>query len=146
MAAELGIGKVKITGGEPLLREDLVEIVRRIFVIQPVVIVVGGFDAAPEIVRGGGFVEPDFAAIRVFHGDKVKPAFIDEPCYTVDDAVALAEVPDGVQDSFGSLNLIAVDVAVDEHRGFRIGGAGLWIVERDEPEIAAANALTNGLD
>ncbi len=30
VAAELGIGKVKITGGEPLLREDVVEIVRRI--------------------------------------------------------------------------------------------------------------------
>jgi cyclic pyranopterin phosphate synthase len=30
VAAELGIGKVKITGGEPLLREDVVEIVQRI--------------------------------------------------------------------------------------------------------------------
>tara|TARA_B100001971_G_scaffold213563_1_gene247285 strand:+ start:4420 stop:5388 length:969 start_codon:yes stop_codon:yes gene_type:complete len=30
VAAELGIGKVKITGGEPLLREDIFEIVRRV--------------------------------------------------------------------------------------------------------------------
>ncbi len=30
VAAELGIGKVKITGGEPLLREDVVEIVKLI--------------------------------------------------------------------------------------------------------------------
>lgn len=30
VAAELGITKVKLTGGEPLLREDVVEIVRRI--------------------------------------------------------------------------------------------------------------------
>jgi cyclic pyranopterin phosphate synthase len=30
MAADLGISKVKITGGEPLLRDDVVEIVRRI--------------------------------------------------------------------------------------------------------------------
>lgn len=30
VAAELGIGKVKITGGEPLLRGDVVEIVKRI--------------------------------------------------------------------------------------------------------------------
>ncbi len=30
VAAELGIGKVKITGGEPLLREDIAEIIRRI--------------------------------------------------------------------------------------------------------------------
>ena len=30
VAAELGIGKVKLTGGEPLLRGDIVEIVRRI--------------------------------------------------------------------------------------------------------------------
>jgi len=30
VASSLGIGKVKITGGEPLLREDIVDIVRRI--------------------------------------------------------------------------------------------------------------------
>ena len=29
-AAELGVSKIKLTGGEPLLREDIVEIVRRI--------------------------------------------------------------------------------------------------------------------
>jgi len=30
VAAELGVSKIKLTGGEPLLREDIVEVVRRI--------------------------------------------------------------------------------------------------------------------
>ncbi|MFB0558346.1 MAG: GTP 3',8-cyclase MoaA [Candidatus Bathyarchaeia archaeon] len=57
VAAELGIRKVKLTGGEPLLRDDLLEIVRRISpLVDEVSMTTNGYGLAEKAcaLRGAG--------------------------------------------------------------------------------------------
>ena len=49
VAAELGITKIKLTGGEPLLREDIVEVVRRVApYVEEVSMTTNGFNLAEK--------------------------------------------------------------------------------------------------
>jgi cyclic pyranopterin phosphate synthase len=57
VAAELGIRKVKLTGGEPLLRDDIIEIVRRISpLVEEVSMTTNGYGLAEKAcaLREGG--------------------------------------------------------------------------------------------
>ncbi len=123
-----------------------VEVVVAVFVVEAVIVVVGRQNAAAQVVRRGRLVEPHLASVGVLHGNEVEDALIDQFRQRLDAAVTLREIPDGVEHGLGGLDLIAVDVAVDEHCGLAQFRPRVCVVERDAPDVEPADALAQGLN
>jgi hypothetical protein len=91
-------------------------------------------------------MEPDLAPVGVLHGHQVERALVDELREPLDPAVALGEIPDRIKNGLAALDLVAVDVAVDEDRGLLGVGPGLRVVEGDQPQVAAGDALADRVE
>ena len=87
-------------------------------------------------------VEPVLPAVGVNAGQEVERAAVDELGDRLDLAIVLHQIPRGVQHRFRCLNLVAVDVAVDVHRGLVGVAPGLGVVEDEREYRSPLTGLT----
>ena len=118
-----------------------VEVVVAVLVGDAVAVVVARALAAAGAVRGVRPVEPEGAAVGVHRRQDVKGPRIGQILKRLDTSPVLGEIPDEIKRGLSALDLVAVDVAVNIHRGLRSIRARRRIVDRDAPEVAPLDAL-----
>ncbi len=113
-----------------------VEVVRPVFVGD-------GALAAPGGMGRVRLVHVGVAGIGAQHRDEVKNPFPEQARYEIVPAVHLQQVPRGVEDHFGSLQLVRVDSAVDIEGGLVFGSS---LGDGEDPHVPFAVGLSQALE
>ncbi|MBA7689987.1 hypothetical protein ES703_98506 [subsurface metagenome] len=87
-----------------------IQVFRSIFIRDTILVIVYWYEPGSVCFS---LVDEIIPAVRVHSGNEIKSSFIQEASGQICFAIILQQIPYGIQCDFRSLNLVAVDVAVN---------------------------------